>query len=77
MDKFSHPASLRSSPRGLPASPWVYVLRKWRDQNNLFARQAAAILGVPFDTYRGWEKGKHIPSEASRAEYARRMKAFK
>lgn len=65
--KFHHPASERTA-RTLPASPLAYVLRKWRDKKELSARQAAATLGVPFDTYRGWEAGKHLPSSFARNE---------
>lgn len=45
------------------ATPWSKLLRKWRDALNITAPQAAEKLGIPFDTYRGWEFGKHTPSK--------------
>lgn len=63
--KFSHPRAKRGAG-SLPASPWVYILRRWRDKKELTAQQAAATIGVPFDTYRGWEAGKHLPSDFTR-----------
>lgn len=62
-DKFTHPASKRVSPTGLPANPWIYLLRQWRDKNNLTTKEAADRLEIPVDTYRGWEKGKHSPTK--------------
>lgn len=54
----------------------VYVLRAWRDKHNLYAKNAADILMVPFDTYRGWESGKHLPSALAREEIKRRMDSY-
>lgn len=72
-DKFSHPAKDRISAVGLPANPWIYLLRQWRDKKNLTTKEAAYTLGIPVDTYRGWEKGKHAPTKFTRDEIRRRI----
>jgi hypothetical protein len=51
-------------------------LRTWRGK--LLQKEAAAILGVPLDTYRAWEHGQHEPREVlTRSEIVRRMDAHK
>lgn len=74
-EKFTHPRRLR---KFLPekASPVAPMLRNWRRKNNWYMKQAASILEVPFDTYRGWEAGKHLPSTMARNVIRRRMKEF-
>jgi len=72
--KFTHPRSQRTE-KSLPASPFAYILTQWRDKKNWYAKQAAAHLGVPLETYRSWEWGRNIPGALTRAEVARRMDA--
>lgn len=64
-EKFKNPRSERAHD-ALPASPWLYIIRRWRDKHGLFLKEAAAIMGVPFETYRSWEKGKHSPTPNTR-----------
>lgn len=40
------------------------VLKAWRVRNGLTQEDAIKILGGNINTYRGWEQGKHEPSEA-------------
>lgn len=47
-------------------------LKMWRGE--LTQKEAADKLGVPFETYRGWEYKKHFPSLLARAEVERRLK---
>lgn len=56
-------------------SGWAQFIRAWRKSKNLYAKQAADAISVPFDTYRGWEEGKHEPHPLTRLEIERRMKA--
>lgn len=74
-EKFLHPRRLRTGPSIL-ASPFSEMLREWRKKNNWYAKEAANILGVPFETYRGWEKGKHLPSMLARGAVRACMKAY-
>lgn len=54
----------------------AYYLVAFRKKHNLYAKQAAEIIGVPFDTYRGWESGKHLPSKLARHEVKRRVEEY-
>lgn len=38
-------------------------LQTWRERDGLEQKEAAGILDVPFDTYQGWEYGKHAPTK--------------
>lgn len=50
-------------------------LRAWRGK--LLQKEAAEILKVPLDTYRGWEHSQREPSDApSKSEILRRMKEY-
>lgn len=40
------------------------VLKQWRIRNNLTQEDAIKILGGNINTYRGWEQGKHEPTQA-------------
>jgi transcriptional regulator with XRE-family HTH domain len=44
---------------------WSTKCRTWREGLGLVAKEAAEKLGVPFDTYRGWEKGL-VPAKFTR-----------
>ena len=36
-------------------------LKDWRTQHSLMQTEAADLLGVPYDTFRGWETGRNCP----------------
>lgn len=46
-------------------------LKKWRGK--LRKKEAAAILDIPFPTYRSYEYGKRTPNKLAMAELERRM----
>lgn len=75
-EKFSHPRRNRVN-ESLPASPFPYILTKWRDRSGLLAKEAANLIGVSVHTYRGWEYGKHLPSRLAREEINRVIKSYK
>lgn len=74
-EKFINPRRLRTGPSIL-ASPFSERLREWRRENDWYAKEAANILGVPLETYRGWEKGKHLPSVLARGAVRACLKAY-
>ena len=64
-EKFKHPRKDRVYA-SLSANPMVQMLRDWRKKNGFYVKEAADKIGVPVETYRGWEKGKHLPTTAAR-----------
>lgn len=73
-EKFHNPRSERINESMSP-SPWGQRLQSWRKGLSLIAKEAAAKLAIPFDTYRGWESGKHTPTRLAQTEVERRMKS--
>lgn len=60
----------------LAASPFAEMLREWRKKNNWYVKEAANTIGVPFETYRGWEAGRHMPSTLAKNAIRACMKAY-
>lgn len=58
------------------ASPFARELREWRKKNNWYVKEAANTIGVPFETYRGWEAGRHLPSTLAKNAIRACMKAY-
>lgn len=64
---------------------WSEVLRGWREKENIIGKEAAALLGVGYDTYRSWESIRNTPSRFAQIALKNlmqkisddRMKAFK
>lgn len=52
---------------------WSTKCREWRGRMGFVAKEAAESLGIPFDTYRGWEKGV-IPAKFVRSVISDMMK---
>lgn len=76
--KFTHPRRRRKLRGGLSilASPYARMLREWRRKNNWYVKEAANTIGVPFDTYRGWEAGRHLPSTLAKNAIRACMQAY-
>lgn len=64
-----------------PEASFHLRLLRWRVRNKLIQKEAAAILDVPFDTYRSWEYGANEPLTPDKhkpdmQEIERRMEAY-
>lgn len=42
---------------------WREELKEWRKVANKIQKEAADEIGVPVETYRGWECERHEPPE--------------
>jgi DNA-binding transcriptional regulator YiaG len=49
----------------------------WRKAKGLRQKEAAAVLDVPFGTFRSWERGKRTPHKFTMPEIQRKMEAVK
>lgn len=56
----------------MEAQVWSTRCHEWRERMGVIAKEAADRLDVPFDTYRGWEKGA-TPARFVRNEISKRM----
>lgn len=61
------PASERGKVRAqMETGVWSTTLRDWRNLHKLQQKDAADILSVSIDTYRGWESMKSTPPKFAR-----------
>lgn len=55
---------------------WSTTLREWRARHDLQQKEAAAVLLVAGDTYRGWECMKSTPAKHVRIALGTVMRNF-
>lgn len=74
-EKFTHPRRQRVHASVDP-NPFARLLLKWRNGHGWYRKEAAAKMGVPVDTYTGWEVGKHMPTSAGRSVIKATLNAY-
>lgn len=68
------PSSKRGDVRvAMECGLWSCELRDWRKENGLIQKEAWMALGIPEDTYRGWEAMKSTPDKYCMAAVRRMM----
>lgn len=71
------PTSERGKVRSqMEAGVWSTTLRDWRKANKLQQKEAADVLSVSIDTYRGWEGMKSTPPKFARIALGVVMKYY-
>lgn len=72
-EKFKQPP-IRRKCGSMSPTPWGQKLQAWRWPIGWYAKEAAQKIGVPFNTYRHWELGRHTPQLIVMQEMEIRMR---
>lgn len=75
-EKFVNPSILRDTDESMSPTTWGQLLQSFGRKYRLYAKEVAAAVGIPFDTYRGWLSGKHTPVKIVQEAVLEKIKAL-